>query len=121
VEDLPSKRESWVPAPKRRVVLGILAGATFITLSIGLAQFVLSFQAPYPVGTLGFRTFWGLPFGWFRRTIVAPPPTMSSSSLPVTVYDIDPPFFLLDLIFWALVLGSIVRIRQGGVRRRPSR
>ena len=121
MEDLPSQRESWVSVSKRSVVLGILAGATFITLSMGLAEFVLSFQALYPVGTPEFRAFWGLPFGWLRRTIVAPPPTMSSSSLPVTVYDSDLPFFLLDLIFWVLVLGSIVRIRQWGVRRRLSR
>jgi hypothetical protein len=106
VEDLPGKREGRLPASNQRVVLALLAGAIFLTVSIGLAQFVLSYQAPYPVGTLGFRAFWGLPFGWLRRTVLSPPPTMSSPSLPIRMYDVDFVFFL------------VVLVRQGDFRRR---
>jgi hypothetical protein len=94
----------------RRQLLCVIAGALLVTVAIGVIAYVLSFQAFYPHGVPAFRTYWGLPFGWLRTTILAPPPSTPTS---ITVYGMDFVFFVLDVLFWTMVLAPLTLFRRG--------
>ena len=92
----------------RLQLLCVIVGAALITVAVGAIEYALSSQAFYPQGTPMFRTYWGLPFGWLRRTILAPPPSsLTSAPTPLTVWDIDFIFFASDIFFWTLVLAPL--------------